>query len=77
MATLAVVGALAAFVALGLPNADPVQAQAAAPDAPTAVMVDAGNMEVVVTWTAPVDDGGEDPEYEVRYAQQAGRTNCR
>ena len=71
VATLAIVGALAAFVALGLPNADPAHAQAAAPGVPTTVQVAPGNMEVVVTWDAPTEDGGENPLYEVRYAQAA------
>ena len=71
MATLAVVGALAVFVALGLPNANPAEAQAGEPGAPAAPTVTAGNMRVTVTWNAPQDDGGQTPEYRVRYAQIA------
>ena len=70
VATLAVVGALAVFVALGLPN--PAQAQAGAPGVPQGVNVVGGNMEVTVTWTAPTgDDFGDPPQYRMRYFQGA------
>ena len=60
MATLAVVGALAVFVALGLPNANPAEAQftSNAPGAPTAVDAADGNLKLTVTWGPPDSDGG-------------------
>ena len=57
MATLAVVGALAVFVALGLPNAGPAQAQDAIP-APTldAGGLTLGNKSIGVDWDYGVAD---------------------
>ena len=61
MATLAVVGALAVFVALGLPNANPAQAQDLAPT----VMVDRiTQTEVYISWGAVTSASS----YSVRYA---------
>ena len=59
MATLAVVGALAVFVALGLPNADPVQAQSfeLEPSAPEIRLVKPGPTMVTVYWRDPEDVG--------------------
>ena len=74
MATLAVVGALAVFVALGLPNANPAQAQDGSfnvqPGMPTEVAGAIGNGSSRVTWVAPTELG--DPTldgYVVQYAQ--------
>ena len=55
MATLAVVGALAVFVALGLPNANPAHAQADVPpaQAPQSVMTAPGPNRLKVTWVPP------------------------
>ena len=49
MATLAVVGALAVFVALGMPNANPAQAQD--DRGPTNVTAVAGNEQITLVWT--------------------------
>lgn len=60
VAIFAVVGALAAFVVLGLPNANPAEAQFAsnAPGAPTAVDAADGNLKLTVTWGPAASDGG-------------------
>ena len=71
MATLAVVGALAVFVALGFPQANPAYAQSA-PAAPGSVMADPGNGQITVSWSVPVPDGGQTPtDYDVEQAMGA------
>ena len=59
VATLAIVGALAAFVALGLPNATPAEAQEGGfttnPGMPTGVTASGGNGTLTVSWTMPTD----------------------
>ncbi len=75
MATLAVVGALAVFVALGLPNADPVHAQdfTTEPGMPADMMLTAGNGAVTVVITQPGDPGvPEFDGYKLQYNQDAG-----
>ncbi len=59
MATLAVVGALAVFVALGLPNANPAEAQGTVdePSAPQSATATLGNQKITVTWRPPSDPG--------------------
>ena len=61
VATLAVVGALAVFVVLGLSNADPAQAQGTTPAAPSirADLTKSGNGKISVGWT-PGHNGGSD-----------------
>ena len=72
MATLAVVGALAVFVALGLPNANPAEAQDGVPGVPGGLDVTAGNMEVIVTWDASTGNVfGDTARYRMRYFQGA------
>ena len=71
VAAFAIIGALTLAGVLLLPNADNAEAQAAAPGVPTATSAAAGNMEVIYTWGAPANDGGEAPTYQVRYAQAA------
>ena len=71
VAALAIIGALTLAGVLLMPNADNAEAQAAAPGVPQTVTVAPGNTEVVVTWAAPADDGGQTPTYQVRYAQAA------
>ena len=56
VAIFAVVGALAAFVVLALPNTNPAYAQDA-PTAPQDVRAEAGNTEITVRWRPPADDG--------------------
>ena len=76
VATLAIVGALAAFVALGLPNADPAQAQTGGefitdPGPPLTVATTLGNGRIRVTWENPDTEMG-DPTlngYVVQYAK--------
>ena len=67
MATLAVVGALAVFVALGLPNANPAEAQDGGfttnPTPTTGVTPVAGNGTLTVTWTMPTTGSGT-PTYD-------------
>ena len=74
MATLAVVGALAVFVALGLPNADPAQAQDGGfTTNPSAPVIDSqsasppgvavGNGSLTVTWALPATGLGT-PTYD-------------
>ena len=72
VAMFAVVGALAAFVVLGLQNAQPAeaQAQAVAPGIPTVVTVTAGNQLITVQWSAPTA-GGAVIGYEIEYQGQA------
>ena len=57
VAIFAVVGALAAFVVLAVPNANPAEAQfeTPVPGAPATVTATAGNTEIVVAWTPPSD----------------------
>ena len=58
VAIFAVVGALAAFVVLGLPNATPADAQGFPPTAPTRAQISAGDGEIIVSWR-PVGDEGD------------------
>ena len=75
LATLAVVGALAVFVALGLPNANPAYAQAV-PEAPREVNAEsAGPNMIKVTWRRPIDDGGSPiTGYKVEYVKVSSGT---
>ena len=67
VATLAIVGALAAFVALGLPNADPVQAQDGGfttnPPALEGLSISTGNGILDVTWDEPTSANRGIPTY--------------
>ena len=79
MATLAVVGALAVFVALGLPNANPAEAQDTftdPPDAPGGMTLAEGNGQITVVITAPTDPGiPEFTGYTLQYNVQTGTTS--
>ena len=68
VAMFAVIGALAAFVVLGLPNANPAEAQfgSNAPDTPVPTL-EAGNQKITVTWPAVVDGGSPVTAYVVQY----------
>ena len=70
VATLAIVGALAAFVALGLPHANPVQAQAA-PGVPTITSVTPGDVDLGVSWTPPRHTGSGIGGYAFQYIASA------
>ncbi len=77
MATLAVVGALAVFVALGLPNANPAEAQDGdfdtEPGAPADIALTAGNGEITVVITEPANPGiPEFKGYKLQYNQHNG-----
>ena len=75
MATIAVVGALAVFVALGLPNADPAEAQDNLPGMPASMALEAGNGEITVVIQPPTDPGiPEFTGYSLQYNAQTGTT---
>ena len=57
VAMFAVIGALAAFVVLGLPNANPSEAQGFPPTAPTRAQISASDSSITVSWR-PVSDIG-------------------
>ena len=69
VATLAVVGALAVFVALGLPNANPAEAQGFESTAPITpvIKVEVGNQMLTVTWDAPSNGGEPITSYTIEY----------
>ena len=74
MATFAIVGALAVFVVLGLPNANPAYAQDfnTDPTAPTGIALTAGNGEVTVVITQPTNPGvPEFTGYSLQYNEEA------
>ena len=75
MATLAVVGALAVFVALGLPNAEPAEAQDAfnvEPTEPQNITLDVGNGEITAVIQQPTNLGvPEFTAYKLQYNQSS------
>ena len=78
VATLAVVGALAVFVALGLPNANPAEAQGGLtePSMPQNSAATAGNMKITVQWRTPSDPGNQPiTGYVVQYLVQVQSDN--
>lgn len=71
VAMFAVIGALAAFVVLGLPNVQPAEAQGAAPGVPGNIVVTPGETTLGVSWSPPAYTGAGITGYELQYIASA------
>ena len=74
MATLAVVGALAVFVALGLPNAAPAEAQGAIVPLAPFVTVVPGPAKLTVSWYPGNNGGSPITGYTLKYKVSTGES---
>ena len=71
VAMFAVIGALAAFLVLGLPNVQPAEAQGAAPGVPTITNVTPGETTIGVAWSPPAHTGEGIDGYELQHIASA------